>query len=255
MDALIDLEKSRECMSVTIVGNVHLIKLAGTEDDPYFCGKDVCTILGYVDIKNTLFNHVDADEKKELSKLVGRESNGPLVPNKVVGNLPTTLLGTRGPLNGNQGRAVYINEPGLYRLVMASKAPFAKEFQNMVYSVILPQIRKHGFYMAERRLTESMNVQLALEKKQLASKEAELASKEAELALEKSKRVKAELAAKAKILRTLKYNKASTAVEPQEYIYIATTDLYCTENMFKSTNSPSGVCRSKVPHPLGVGDF
>jgi hypothetical protein len=101
--------------------------------------------------------------------------------------------------------------------------------------------------MAERRLTESMNVQLAVKDAELASKDADLASKdaelalekkqlaskEAELALEKSKRVKAELAAKAKILRTLKYNKASTAVEPQEYIYIATTDLYCTENMFK----------------------
>jgi hypothetical protein len=57
--------------------------------------------------------------------------------------------------------------------------------------------------MAERRLTESMNVQLAVKDADLASKEAELASKEAELALEKSKRVKAELAAKAKILRTL----------------------------------------------------
>jgi prophage antirepressor-like protein len=131
MDALIDLEKSRECMSVTINENVHLIKLAGTEDDPYFCGKDVCTILGYSNIKNTLFNHVDADEKKELSELVGRESNGPLVPNKVVLAMSTTLLGTRGPLNGNQGRAVYINESGLYSLIMASKAPFAKDFKSL----------------------------------------------------------------------------------------------------------------------------
>jgi prophage antirepressor-like protein len=180
-------------MSVTINENVHLIKLAGTENDPYFCGKDVCTILGYSNIKNNLFNHVDADEKKDLSELVGRESNGPLVPNKVGEKFSPTLLGTRGPLNGNQGRAVYINEPGLYRLVMASKVPFAKEFQNMVYSVILPQIRKHGFYMAERRLIESMNVQLASKDADLALEKKQLAAKEAELALEKSKRVKAEL--------------------------------------------------------------
>jgi prophage antirepressor-like protein len=112
---------------------------------------------------------------------------------------------------------------------MGSKAPFAKDFKKFVCSVILPQIRKHGFYMAERRLTESMNVQLAVKDADLTSKDAELAlekkqlaAKEAELALEKSKRVKAELAAKAKILRTLKYNKASTAVEPQEYIYMLT---------------------------------
>jgi prophage antirepressor-like protein len=55
MDALIDLEKSRECMSVTIVGNVHLIKLAGTEDDPYFCGKDVCTIFGVLEYQKNPF--------------------------------------------------------------------------------------------------------------------------------------------------------------------------------------------------------
>jgi hypothetical protein len=97
MDALTDL------VSVTIVGNVHLIKLAGTEDDPYFCGADVCTILGYSNIKKTLFNHVDADEKKDLSELVGRESNGPLVPNELGDKLSPNSLGTRGPLKYHQG--------------------------------------------------------------------------------------------------------------------------------------------------------
>jgi prophage antirepressor-like protein len=247
MDALIDLETSREYMTVTLNGNDHIIKLAGTVDDPYFCGKDVCTVLGYTNIKNALFNNVDEYEKKELSQLVDRESNGPLAPKCGVLAPSTAHLGAKGPLSFRDKQAVYINEPGLYSLIMASKAPFAKDFKKMVCSVILPTIRKHGSYVTEKRLTENMNHRLAIkdselarEKKQLAIKDSELAikdselaAKEVELALEKSKRKEAELAAKAKISRTLKYNKAATAVEPREYIYIATTDLYSTENMFK----------------------
>ena len=31
-------------------------KIVGTYDDPYFCGKDVCAILEYIDIKQALKN-------------------------------------------------------------------------------------------------------------------------------------------------------------------------------------------------------
>jgi prophage antirepressor-like protein len=38
---------------------------------------------------------------------------------------------------------VYINEPGLYSLIMHSNATFAETFQDIVYEVILPSIRKY----------------------------------------------------------------------------------------------------------------
>ena len=45
MNALIDLGKCREYMTVTISGKDHQIRLSGTVYDPYFCGRDICTVL------------------------------------------------------------------------------------------------------------------------------------------------------------------------------------------------------------------
>ena len=59
----------------------------------------------------------------------------------------------------NGGKApLIISEPGLYRLVMKSRKPEAKEFQRWVTHEVLPSIRKHGGYMAgqERMTPEQM---------------------------------------------------------------------------------------------------
>jgi prophage antirepressor-like protein len=58
MNTLIDLGKCREYMTVTIGGKDHQIKLAGSIEDPYFCGKDVCKVLGYSNLQDVLFKHV-----------------------------------------------------------------------------------------------------------------------------------------------------------------------------------------------------
>ena len=34
------------------------VKIVGTFKQPYFCGKDVCEILGYVDVYQALHKHV-----------------------------------------------------------------------------------------------------------------------------------------------------------------------------------------------------
>jgi prophage antirepressor-like protein len=50
-------------MVVTMGGKDHHIKLAGTTEEPYFCGKDVCETLGYENesIKTTLFKLVEPE--------------------------------------------------------------------------------------------------------------------------------------------------------------------------------------------------
>lgn len=45
---------------------------------------------------------------------------------------------------GRRQQAYIISEPGLYRLVMRSRKPEAKEFQRWVTHEVLPSIRKHG---------------------------------------------------------------------------------------------------------------
>ena len=54
MNALIDLEKCREYMTVSIGGMNHQVKLSGSIEDPYFCGKEVCIILGHKNPKQAL---------------------------------------------------------------------------------------------------------------------------------------------------------------------------------------------------------
>ena len=48
---------------------------------------------------------------------------------------------------GRRQQTYIISEPGLYRLVMKSRKPEAKEFQRWVTHEVLPQIRKTGGYI------------------------------------------------------------------------------------------------------------
>lgn len=48
---------------------------------------------------------------------------------------------------GRRQQTYIISEPGLYRLVMKSRKPEAKEFQRWVTHEVLPSIRKHGGYI------------------------------------------------------------------------------------------------------------
>lgn len=136
MNALIDLTKCREHLTINIGGRDHQIKLSGTIEDPYFCGRDVCEVLGYRDVKQALQKHVKSKYKSELKRF--------LEPKKLDVTSTSNFLGSFESLNYHSGKAVYINEPGLYSLIMHSDAPFAEEFQDMVYETILPSIRKYG---------------------------------------------------------------------------------------------------------------
>ena len=49
--------------------NEHLVDIQGTNDAPFFNGKDVCKILGYVNAKKAPQEHFDEDTKNSLSEL------------------------------------------------------------------------------------------------------------------------------------------------------------------------------------------
>ena len=97
-------------------GEIRSVEING---EIYFVGKDVATILGYVETAKAIREHVDADDKG------------------------VSVLDTPG---GKQ-EMVIINESGLYSLILSSKLPKAKEFKRWVTSEVLPSIRKHGAYM------------------------------------------------------------------------------------------------------------
>jgi prophage antirepressor-like protein len=45
------------------------VKVVGNFEDPWFCGRDVCEILEYKDIHQTLQKHVHHKSKKSLKEL------------------------------------------------------------------------------------------------------------------------------------------------------------------------------------------
>lgn len=59
---------------------------------------------------------------------------------------------------GRRQQAYIISEPGLYRLVMRSRKPEAKEFQRWVTHEVLPQIRKTGGYIPTSDADDDMTI-------------------------------------------------------------------------------------------------
>ena len=95
------------------------------EDEIWFKAVVVATILKYTNQRKAIRDHVDPEDKIKLSEVRGTN---------------------RSPLKGNGGECLYINESGLYSLILRSKLESAKEFKRWVTSQVLPSIRKTGGY-------------------------------------------------------------------------------------------------------------
>ena len=89
--------------------------------EPWFVGKDVAMMLGYVFPRRALYNHVDEEDKTSV------------------------LIQHTG--SNYKSKTIFINESGLYSLILSSKLPQAREFKRWVTSEVLPQIRKMGGYI------------------------------------------------------------------------------------------------------------
>ena len=116
------------------------------DDEPWFVGKDIATILGYAKPENAIANHVD-DEDKTSTLIQGSGSN-------------------------YKSKAILINESGLYSLILSSKLPSAKKFKRWVTGEVLPSIRKTGSYgkpMSQLEIAQySINLLIEQERKMKA---------------------------------------------------------------------------------------
>ena len=102
------------------------------DDDIWFRGKTVADILGYLNSRKAINDHVDSKDKCSLKELKSRGNETP-------------------PLTWNLGNTIYINESGLFCLIFGSKMEKAKEFKLWVTKVVLPSIRKTGKYEFNNR--------------------------------------------------------------------------------------------------------
>jgi len=124
-----------------------------------FEGKDIRTIT----INNNIW-FIASDVTKILEYSNGRDAINRYVNPKDVEKLDTLTKG------GNQ-KITYINESGIYSLVLDSSMPRAKVFRNWITSEVLPSIRKTGSYSIKQ--TEFKIPQTYAEALRLAADQAE----------------------------------------------------------------------------------
>ena len=87
----------------------------------WFCGTDVCQILGYTNSRKALQDHCKQ------------------------GGVTKRYT----PTKSADQEMTFINEPNLYRLIIKSRKPEAEPFEAWVFEEVLPQIRKTGKYQLQ----------------------------------------------------------------------------------------------------------
>ena len=117
--------------------------LSNEQGEVLFCAKDVAEALGYNNPLQAIRLHIEEEDKGVLD------------------------FSTPG---GNQP-VVFINESGLYALILSSKLDSAKRFKHWVTGEVLPCIRKQGGYMVTQPgETDEMVLARALQIMQTALK-------------------------------------------------------------------------------------
>jgi prophage antirepressor-like protein len=115
---------------VTVTG--HQLRVVTLDGNPWFVAADVCRVLG-------LFNPTKAVQSLDKDEVT-----------------LTRVQGQRGmPIN-------VISESGLYKLVMRSDKPEARQFQDWVTREVLPVIRKDGLTSGARRRSHPVRCQIRL---------------------------------------------------------------------------------------------
>lgn len=96
-------------------------------NEPRFCLKDICEVLGLkaIHVKERLTDDVVSNDT-------------------IVDRL------------GRQQLATFVNEDGLYDVILDSRKPEAKAFRKWVTSEVLPSIRRHGAYMTNQAIEQAL---------------------------------------------------------------------------------------------------
>lgn len=107
--------------------NFGQIRTAGTTDNPLFCLVDVCNAL-----------------KLDSGQVMKRLSDGVVT----IHPTPDSL--------GRVRNTNFVNEDGLYDVILDSRKEEAKTFRKWITSEVLPSIRKHGGYLTPQKMEEAL---------------------------------------------------------------------------------------------------
>ena len=106
------------------------IRVITEEQEPWFALPDICAGLDIINSRDVV-KRLDEDEVRKF-------------------NLP------------RQGETWFVNEAGLYHVILTSRSEKAKPFRRLVTHVILPSIRKNGYYstMSDEELYQILGERL-----------------------------------------------------------------------------------------------
>jgi prophage antirepressor-like protein len=168
------------------------INIYGTYEEPLFKAKDIGDLLGIKDIRTTL-REFDEDEWHTM----------PLI-DSLGRNQETNML----------------KEQGLYKILMISRKPIAKQFQKWVFNVI-KEIRLKGKYDLEEQLkAKELETQNLIEEKEKKEIETQKLLEEKE-----QKEIETQKLLEEKELELIKYKeKIYEEIEKTGHIYVIKTD-------------------------------
>ena len=107
--------------------------MSNEQGEALFCAKDVCDALSHTNSRKAVADLVEEDDvtRSYLIDSLGRKQ-----------------------------RAIFINESGLFALILSSKLESAKRFKRWVTGEVLPAIRKQGGYMMAKQGDSDKDIML-----------------------------------------------------------------------------------------------
>lgn len=114
-------EKKKLSLQVYVNEEFGEIRTAGTWENPLFCLVDVCKAL-----------------ELDASQVMKRLDDGVVTIHPITDKL------------GRTQNANFVNEDGLYDVILDSRKPEAKKFRKWITSEVLPSIRKTGAYGVDK---------------------------------------------------------------------------------------------------------
>lgn len=197
------------------------IRVAGTSEKLWFHGADIAGALGYANPGKAILNHV-----RERNKCSG---------------LDISRSPEMGNLDKYEKQAIFINESGMYSLIMKSKLKEAEAFQDWVTDIVLPSIRRTGGYQVnaevQRLTSELTNQRLLTDNTERARKEAEEVARIERSRADNLQSENSQLkdAINIKTENEKKWNDAMDTSPPkcEQYMYVAASTVDMMKSLFK----------------------
>ena len=171
-----------------------------TNGIPWFLGSACAQLLKYSDTNRAIRTHVNKKYKTHLANLIRFMKHKPIDV----------------PLN-----SIYINEFGLYSLLLSSRKEQAKPFKRWIINQVIPSIRKTNMYTVEDKYREKII------------------------------KLEAKIKEKTELIHILKHNQTGGGINSETLVEIpviesATMDKYCKINfhpIFDYRNIPLYLCK------------